>query len=442
MARPCYGFGAMRRARPSSLSLVLLAASCSSAPEGAIAIVTGEETDVFTRAPAPVALVTEKIASDGSRSELGRSALPVDTVDLGELPSTEAGAIAVRGLGPGGEPLVRGESLFVQWGALEQTTLELFVQRTGELARMPRGPAAFEPAIATMLAGRWVLAANGTTTMLYDLLSLRALASAPTLPRPARSIATYDTAALVIDEQGATTFDLATGASTPLDPPDEGSFADVAGGARVIAPDGTQLVVGATRPTGGPSGRVLVVDPSGSASFAALATAREGACAAYVEGRGLVVYGGDAAGAGAEVLAPGASLATALPFPPDAVRGCAAAALDHGHVVIAGGRGATGDEGGGLPARVLDLACTTACAPASWPGALPLARAEAYALGADAAFVVGDDASGATRAYRASSSELREIALKVPRRGARLVATPTGSFVVVGGGAGLEQYLE
>ena len=445
----------MRLHRMSSCGLVmLLALSCSGTPEGTISIVTGEETDVFTRAPAAVALVTEKIATDGTRTEIARAELPVDTVKLGDQQRTDVGALAIAGLDATGATVVRGETLFVQWGALQDATLEVFVQRTGELARMPRGPAAFDPTAATMIAGRYVLAANGTATMIYDLLALKPLASSPVLPRPAKSLASVGTAVLVIDDEGATTFDLSDGSSYTLEPPTGGTFREIAGGSRVEAPDGTQYIVGATRLTGGPTARVFVIDPEGKGSFAGLTAPREGACATFVEGRGLVVIGeeivilvfvgrlglvvigGDQAAAGAEVLAPGASLATPLPFPADPVKGCGATTLDPGHVAVAGGSAES------APVRVLDLACTTGCAPAAWPDTVPLVRAEALTIAADAAFILGDDASGATHAYRASATGTREIPLRVPRRGARLLPTATGAFTVIGGAAGIEQYLD
>ncbi len=415
------------------LALGVLAA-CSDAPEGTVTIVTGEETDVFSRAPAPTTLVTEKIALDGTRTELRRTPLPADTVDLGNLPQTDAGALGVRGLDAAGKPVVRGETLFVQWGALASSQLEVFVQRTGELARMPRGPGAFDPLATTIVAGRYALAANGTATMVYDLLGLKPITS-PVLPRPARSIASFDTSLLVVDEGGATTFELSTSTSYPLDAPTGGTFAEIAGGQRTIAPDGTQYLVGATRAGGGATARVLVLDAQGKATFASLGTPREGACATYVEGRGLVVVGGDPAAPGAELLAPGASVATPLPFPPDAARGCAATAVDAGHVAIIGGSTT-------VEARVLDLACASSCTPTTWQGAIPLVRAEAITLAPDALFVLGDDAGGASHAYRASPTGTREIPLRVPRRGARLLRSPTGAALVVGGAAGIEQYFD
>lgn len=419
--------------RACALSLTLLAfGACKDAPEGAVSIVTGDETDVFSRAPAVTVLVTEKIALDGTKSEIARTTLPAETVDLGERARAEAGALAVTGLDASGATVVRGETAFVQWGAIEGVTLELFVQRTGELARMPRGPAAFDAASVAILAGRYVLAANGTSTILYDLLLLDTTTSV-ILPRPARSLLTVETTALVIDEAGASTYDLGAGTTGTLDAPTGGTFAEVAGGKLVQAKDGTQYIVGATRAAGGPSARVLVVDAAGGASFASLVAPRDGACATFVEGRGLVVYGGDANAAGAEVLATGATLATPLPFPADALKGCAVTALDNGRIAVAGGAG---------PMRVFDLACTTACASQAWTDAIPLVRAESMSLTPDSALVVGDDANGDSHVYRASATGLREVTLKTPRRGARLVVTPTNAFAVVGGGAGIEQYRE
>lgn len=405
-------------------------------------IVTGDEADAFSRTPAPVLLIAEKVGLDGNKTEIARANLPADSLSLGELSRTEVGGIAVTALGADGQPLLRGESLFVQWGALENQTLEVFVQRTGELARMPRGPSPVNVTTITTIVGRYVLTTDGTASNIYDLLTLHTLSSPPVLPRPAKSTASFGTAALLIDESGATTFDLSNGETVALDPPIGGTFAEVAGGERVSAPDGTQLIVGGTRSSGA-TPRVFLVDSNGKATFSALTAAREGACATYVEGRGLVVYGGDAKASAVELLAPGATGASALPFPPDPVKGCSLATLDNQHVLVAGGTGAAGDTGAGLPPRVIDLACTTACAPIPWPSApVVLTRAQSFGLSFDKAFIVGDDANGATHAYRAMPTELREIPLKIGRQHARMIPTPTKSVVIVGGGAGIEQYLE
>ncbi len=408
------------------------AIACGSTPEGTVSITVGEETDALTRAPAPATLVVDALALDRSKKQLARVTLPADDVSLGDLPRSDVGAVAVTGLDAANQTVVRGETLYMQWGALENMTVEVFVQRTGELARVPRGPAAFDATIATLAVGRYLLATNGTATFLYDLLNLRTLDAPPAFPRQALSLATFGTTALLVDTQGATAFDLQTRREGSVDAPAGATFAEVAGGATVSAPDGTQYIVGATRTSGGATQRVLRLDAEGKLSALSLATAREGACAAWVEGRGLVVYGGSATAAGAEVIAPGATQGANLAFPPDPVRACGASALDGSHVLVAS-----------ADARVIDLACAADCKPVAWPGALGLARAQAFTLAPDAALVVGDDASGASKAFRASAGGLREVPLKNPRRGARLVPMPQDGFVAIaGGGPGIEQYVE
>ena len=417
----------MRRAAFSALLLF----ACGSDPEGTVSLTTGEEADALTRAPAPTTLVVETLATDGNRTEIARSALPTESLDLGDLPRAGVGALVVRALDPAGKVLLHGETLFVQWGALELTTLEVFVQRTGELARLPRGPAAFDATNAVTVTGRYALLARDTNAVLYDLLGLRALDGMTTLPRPARSIAPFGTSLVVLDERGGSVVDLQLGRSQDLAPPAGGTFAEVAGGATIEARDGTMFVVGATRNAGGPTTRIFRLDGDGNPSFASLANAREGACAAWLEGRGLVVYGGSATAPGAEVLAPGTSVATPLPLPPDGLRECGLAVLDPARVLVVGGQ---------APARAFDLTCAAPCTPVTWSTAVPLGRAEAHALAPDVAFVSGDAPDGTTHAYRATPTELREIPLRVPRRGARLMVLPTLAPALVGGGSGIESY--
>jgi len=432
----------MRLGVLSSSLLALL--SCSSDPAGTLQITTGEETDVFTRAPAPALLTVDSLAQDRTSTEIARATLPASTIDLGRRDQSTIAAISVRGLDAVGATLIRGETLYVELGALKGSTLDVFVQRSGELARMPSGPLAIAATKATVTVGRYVLLTAGTTGTLYDLLNLTTLASTPVLPRAAKSVATVGTIVLLVDDTGATTLDLSDSSTSEIAAPSNGTYAEVAGGDRFGASDTTQYIVGATRPSGDPTARILVVATSNAASFAGLTAPRAGACAVYVNGRGLLVYGGSGTAAGAELLAPGSTLAAPLPIPPDAVHGCGATLLDSTHVLIVGGTGATGDTGAGLPARVLDLTCTTNCAPVAWPDVVKLTTAQVQPLAADAAFVLGDDAAGNTHAYRISAAAgMREITLKAPRQGGKLVYSPTGAVHVVGGNAaGVEQYLE
>jgi hypothetical protein len=415
------------------VALVALAA-CSGDPEGTISINLGEEGDALSRTPAPSTLVVETLTLDRTKKEIARVGLPASAdVSLGDLPRSDVGALAMTGLDSAGKVLLRGETLYLQWGALENLTLDVFVQRTGELARFPRGPAAFDAKIALVAVGRYVLAANDTSTLLYDLLNLRPLEGPPVLPRNARSLVTFDTTAIVIDEAGADLFDLQLRRRTDLSAPAGASFADVAGGATVRAPDGTQFIVGPTRTSGGPTRKIMKVAPDGTLTALSIAVAREGACATWVEGRGLVVYGGSASAPGGEVIAATATDSAGLPFPADDIRACGASTLDGTHVLVAG-----------KEARVLDLACAADCKAAPWPGTLDLVRAEAFTLFPDAVLVVGDDASGNTKAIRASNGGPRDVPLKTPRRGAHVVALPQNGYaaIVGGGAAGIEQYVE
>lgn len=428
----------------ATMVLACAAASCSDDKTGTITLSVGGESDAFTRNPAPTVLVVEKIATDGSKQEISRTTLPGGgEISLGDVGRSDTGALRVSGLDASGKVLLLGESLFLEFGALEQTAMNVFVQRTGEFARMPNAPPApLASPVADIALGRYILMASGTTTQLYDLLSLSTLGQAPTLARPARSLIAFSTTTLAIDENGASTLDLTDGTESTLNPPTGGSFADIAGGATVNAPDGSSYVVGGTRLSGGATSRVMRVESDGTASFVNLTTPREGACATWIEGRGLVVVGGSAEGAGVEVLGATATIATPLAYPADPVRGCGAASLDTSRVIVAGGTGSSGDAGQGAPSRVLDLACTANCVPTAGTVPIPLVRSDAVFIANDAVLVAGDDATNVTRAFRVTPTDTREVPLRVPRSGGRLVAVPTGGAALVGGVVEIEQYRE
>ena len=426
-----------------SIAILLSVGSCKDDPTATVAITVGPELDAFSRSPAPTTLIVENIGLDGTVTELSRTALPADEISLGDKSRTDVGAFRLTATDATGKALLKGESLFVQFGALQDASLQIFMQRTGELARLPNAPVALDAPRVGLTVARYVLAASGTGSFLYDLLLLKPAPSLGALPRAAKSLGAFGTAAVVIDEAGASTVDLSTGQSSDLTAPAGGTFAEIAGGASTVAGDGAISIVGGTRATGGATARVFKIAVDGSVAFAALAAPREGACAAWVDGRGLFVYGGAGTDAAAEILAIGASVATKLPFPADPVKGCAATPLDASHVLVVGGVGSPSDVGGAAQARVIDLACTASCVPAPWMGTLPLVRAEAITFAADAALVLGDDASGASRLFRATAAGPKEITLRVPRRGARLIALPVKNTVaVVGGAPEIEQYVE
>jgi hypothetical protein len=430
------------------LGLVSTAAAvaCSSTSNGTLQIVTGGETDTFTRAPAPVSLRVDEIDSSGSLKTLATASLPTDNIDLGSSDVTTIAALRVSGLDANGNRLVFGQSLPIELGALDGVTLPLFVQRTGELARMPNPLSDARPSpVLSLAAGRYLFVAGGSdsalakTSQLYDFASLSPLSSPPGLPRAPLSVAFVGTLGWLIDGDGASLADLSSNTYNDVDPPAGGTFSEIAGGGTVVVPsDGSQYIVGATRTTGAPTDKVLALDPSGNPSWITLSAPRLGAAAAWVEGRGLVVAGGSATAAGVELVATKATTGTALAFLPDSSSGAGAIALDSQHVLLAGGVLAGGKDAG---ARAVDAGCGSACAPAVWTS-LPVAITSAHAFAFDAAtgLVVGSDASGKTHVYRLTTAAATEMPTKVTHTGAGAVVSPLGTIVLFGGAAEIESF--
>ena len=424
--------------------------ACSSKASGTLVLVTGAETDTFSRDPAPTQLTVESVDSNANATTIAQVALAggAAAVDLGSVSTSTVARVRVTARDASGVARVFGTSLPVDFSALDGGSLNIFVQRTGELARMPAPLADARTApILTPTAGRFLFVAGGTeaasasTSVLYDLATYSSLSAPPTLPRAPKSVAINGTVALLIDDQGATSFNLSDSSTTMIAAPAGGTYAEVSGGATVFAPDGSAYVVGATRVAGAPTARVLLVDPTGTLSYLTLAVPRLAAAATWVVGRGLVVVGGSADGAGAEILGPGATNGVALPYPSDASAGAGAATLDATHVLLAGGVSMSGAD---AAIRVLDLACSSSCAaaPGSASLAAPLTHAQAFDLDASSALVVGDDAaSGATRAFRVSQTSAVEVVLKVPRKGGRGVVLPTGAIAIAGGAAEIESFV-
>ena len=415
----------------------------SSKPQGTLAIVLGGETDALSRDPAVTALQIDAIDEKGFPSSLGHAQLPAATIDLGDLPQDRVAIVRVTGTDKDGLTRVRGASPPVQLGGLDGSTLSIFVQRTGELARFPAPLSdGREAPLIAPLQGRYIFVAGGdTTSQIYDLSVYSAVPTPPKLTRTPKSLAVAGTLALVVDDQGATWFDLSSSATSDAAAPQGGSFAEVAGGASVRASDGTIYVVGATRLTGDASARVLRVDPGGTLSFVTLSAPRLGAAAGWMPGRGLVVAGGNASAPGAEIVGPGATSGIALPYPSDQVTGAGLSPLDDTHLVLTGGLDSKSGDGG---LRTLDVTCATACAIVPWPATLPtpLTRAQAFPIDVSDVLVVGDDAAGNTHVVHVNQLQSAEVALRAPRRNARAMSLSTGAIVVVGGGAGvIESYV-
>jgi hypothetical protein len=452
------------------LAALAAAAACNSPITGTIQLTTGGETDTFTRAPAPVKLTVDSIDSSGTASPLASANLPTDSIDLGTLDQTQTGSLDIRGVDANNITLVHGTTVSIQYGALAGGTLPVFVQRVGELARMPDVVDARPAPLASTLTQRFVLIAGGsdttmnTATQIYDFATFSTLQMPPTMPRVPLSLAITGTVAWLIDgivnaansDYGATAYDLSSDSSNPTNPPANFAYADVAGGATVTASDGSQFVVGGTRTTGKPSAAVLVIDNMGNQYSATLNAQRLGASATWVDGHGLVVIGGSATAAGVEVVGIGSGTGSplvangsALDYPPDPTVGAGAAALDGQHIVVAGGTTAVSTDAGmavkDAGVRSVDLGCSKMCTTTAWGAGLPSVLTYAQAFGIDPAnaLVVGSEASGPTHVFRLTTAGATEVPLKIPRTNARAVLTPLGTIVVVGGGSNvMESYSE
>jgi hypothetical protein len=425
-------------------ALVAVSASCSSkTANGSIALITGGETDVFSRAPAPTTIAVDAIDLSGASTSLLRAPLvPGATVDLADMSFNAIASLRVTGLDDTGTVRVWGTSLAVQLGALDGATLSLFVQRTGELARMPSPFTDGRQApLLAAAGGRYILVAGGadpalaTSTLIYDFATWSPLVSPPTLPRAPRSLALATLVALLVDDAGATWFDLTSSTDAVATVPSGGTFADVAGGETIVAPDGTAYIVGGTRAEG-PTSRVLRVSPTGALTFVTLATPRAGAAAAWVDERGLVIAGGSATGPGVEIVGATATAAVPLAYPADATTGAGLARLDAGHALLVGGVAAGADAG----LRTLDQACAAACAIA--PGVpLPVKLTHTAVLDDPGGLLaIGDDETGATHVLRVDAKGALPIPVKLPRQRARAVRTPTGSIAIVGGDPTIESF--
>jgi hypothetical protein len=446
--------------------LAPLLAACSSSPSGTLQLVTGGETDTFTRSPAPTSIRVLAVDSTGNTTTLATSSLPATTVDLGNLDENTVSVIVVQGLDASGKVLVYGQSIPIQYGTLESSKLPVFVQRTGELARLPSALSdSRQTPVLSPVQGQYLFVGGGsdssvaTTTSLFDFASLAPLTPTPMMPFAPSTAAFAGPYAMLVgpaSANSATYFDFTSNSTVALTAPSGGSFADIAGGQVVIGDSGVEYIVGATRTTGMPTATVLVINTAdasnaqyitGNLTWAALSAPRLGASASWVSKRGLVVTGGSATAPGVEVLAPlPATKGTPLTYPPDPSVGAASAYLPTQNLLlVAGGL----DSGQGAGVRAIDPACASSCMPQTWVPSLPvpIGNAQAFSFVASASsanpasgIVVGDDAMGVTHAFLLTSTAATEVPTKVPHKNARTTISPLGSILVVGGASEIESF--
>jgi len=403
-------------------------------------------------APA-VAQVTVEVKNPDGEVVASGSAKPGGGVDLGDFTTEEFVSFEVRGADAAGNAVLRGRSLGFVAGALDGEVLPLFAQRLGVFSRPPGGiPNGHTFGVATIIAERWLLSTGGSRAVttsgaeadiasadFYDLFAWDGASSDP-LPRAASSIVARSTTVLLIDGAGATWFDFDSGATSEASAPGGISFANIAGGATIEAPDGVTFVVGATRPASSGAAAtttILRVDADGDLTAAALSTPRLGAAATWIEGIGLVVAGGSKGGAGAEVLGADDELARALPFLASAVHGATLVSIGESTALRVGGVDFNEDGEIAAATGVLSLTCSVDCVLDAFPdvATLPsLTRTTAYST-ARGVLVIGGDATGATRAFLVPLDRTAaiEIPLREPRIGAAVTPAPNGTLAVIGG---------
>lgn len=417
-----------------SLAVLFLLAACAKKAEGTLTLSTGLEADALTRDPPVKTLVVEATLNDGGTTPLARVELPATTLDLGDFAKTDVGTVDVRGEDSTGRTVVAGSSMPMAFSALESATLPIFVQRKDTFARLPAPFTETPPSdIVALVGSRYVIGIEGQKTALYDLATQLPVTNPPALPTAPKSLVVVDSRMLSVTDEAASAvvYDLSNGQTSTISAPTGSSFTDVAGGATVYTTEGMSYVVGGTR-TSAPASSVLVIAIDGTPSMVKLTSPRKGAAAAYVKGRGVVVIGGSATAAGAELVTSDGKSAP-LPFPADPSEDLSARAIDDTHVLVAGGAS---------PLRVYDIGCGSACAPTlvdtSGLGALPLAKPSIATIGT-LALVAGDGPTG-TRVFAVEANRAREVTLRVPRSKASLVELPTKSVALVGGAREIETY--
>jgi hypothetical protein len=409
-------------------------------PTGTLEVTTGPETDVFTKDPRPTHIVVEAYAPSGTPTTLGRAQLPGPlTVDLAEQKKEDIVTLRITARDDAEVVRASGSSLLLQLGVLADHTLQIFVQRNGELARMPcvLGDGREDP-LLSILAGRYVLVLGGTDaslapqTQLCDLMSLAAIPFPPKMPIVPMSIAPISIGELLVRDDGAQVFDFSSSTATAVAAPDGGTWAEVAGGPTVQGEGGAQYIVGPARRSGAPTDKILRLSSDGGKAFIRLGQARLGAAATWVSGRGLVVIGGSPMGAGVEEIPAGATTSTPLSaFPSDPHTG-AAAALDGSRVVVVRSDGTS---------VLYDLVCSQTCAPAAYSTDLGMPVVEAHGADADSVVAIGRAMDGSTHVFRLRQGSASEVPLKIARKNARAVRLPTGALAIAGGSATIESFV-
>lgn len=425
---------------------------CSSSPfaEGTLTLLTGQEKNAWASEPA-AATVHVDILRGGIRTPLpdidaprgSGTADPFPVVPLGRGgPDGEKVSFEATAFDDQGNSVLHGLSTPVTVHGFDSAEYFVFLGRPGfaraygALHVEHRHPLlTLWPNAYLFISGSDTAGADPKQLDVYNGALGSLLASAPVLPVGATSSASTRTKLLLIAEAGAVWLDLINGSTSAAAAPTGLAFSEVIGGKTFIARDNTQYIVGATRSVGAATDKVLRVDQDGSLHALELAAARLGAAAGLVEDR-LLIAGGSASGAGAELFEPGSIASTPLELPADPRTGAALSELSESTALLTGGTDPKSEEVSGL--RVLDLGCSGACgAQELGPLGLELGRLQTFALGPGRVLVVGESQDGETHALSLDLSDQSPVTVEQPfrerRAGASAALLANGQVAVVGG---------
>jgi hypothetical protein len=430
----------------SSLALLLgcsvLGCSSDDVPPGQLTLLVGQETDAWTTDPPATTVQVDQVQA-GVHTTLANVPAPLTTLTLGTTgPENAAVSFEATAVDAQGDTVLHGVSPSLTVQGFAGSAFYVFLGRSG--FSRPFGATQYEhhhplltvwPQAFLLISGGDTAGSDPTLLDVYDVSVGTLVADAPSLPQAGTSSATAGDSVLLLGDAGGVWFDLIASTYSAAVPPAGLTFAELIGGQTLIAADGTQYMVGATRSAGTPSDKVLQVDPDGTLTALALSEPRFGAAAALVEGS-LVVIGGSAAGAGGEVLAPGAAAFTPLSLPADATQGAGLAELTPTSAVLAGGSDPTTNAAEGT--RTIDLSCTDSCLATEVSALdLMLPAARAFPLAANRVLVVGEAGDGETHAFSldvsGASPVSAEQAFRERRSGAAAAQVANGQVAVVGG---------
>jgi len=427
--------------------LVVLAAGCTSEtlPPSNVIFLSGHESDLWTRDPAPARIEVNLLAGD-QRIPLGEAPTPTTglTISNRQVPPNTSVSFEAQAFDGASAVVARGSGVPFVLDSLEALTIPLFVARTGGWSRPPdtlehphRKPVVISafPEFVIVAGGDPLPGVDGSIPDFYDVAIWATRRSQPPLPRAPKSAGIAANQLLTIDDTGASWLDLPSNASADAQAPEGLSFGEVSGGDTVTLADGTSFFVGATRSTGEPTSKVLRIGADRTLRALALTTPRLGAAAGAV-GNKLVIAGGSTMGAGVEVLNDQQSAFVTLGIAAEATTGLGLAAVDGTTMLLAGGKDPV--TGAGASVRTLDVSCAAACT-ASDLGPLPsaLSSAHVFRIDKNKLLVTGESDDGEAHAFSVATggpgAEIVERPLRERRKRASAVRFPNGLVGLLGG---------